>query len=94
MREVLELFSPLWPQGGEAQAANPAQAEHLQALTQALDALGKWQDETVALARYQTVLAQDIRAQAACAWLMARRKPLRKKAQRALRRWLRCSAPG
>lgn len=78
LRDVQNLFSPLLPQN---------EAAHAQALAKALDALGTLQDETVALARYQSVLAQDIRAQAACAWLLGRRKASRKKAQRALHRW-------
>lgn len=92
LREVIELFAPLWPQQ-EGPHADRAMAHHTPALAKALDALGKLQDETVALARYRSVVAQDFRAQAACAWLMARRKPLRKKAQRALRRWLKRSSP-
>ncbi|MDI1351137.1 inorganic triphosphatase [Aquabacterium sp.] len=84
LRDVQDLYASLSPQD---------EATHAQALAKALDALGTLQDETVALGRYQSVVAQDIRAQAACAWLMARRKPSRKQAQRALRRWLRCNAP-
>ncbi|MEK6667391.1 MAG: CYTH domain-containing protein [Pseudomonadota bacterium] len=92
LRDMLDLFAPLWPQG-EGKHAHEAHARHAHALVKALDALGALQDETVALARYRSVLAQDIRAQAACTWLQERRKPLRKKAQRALRRWLTRSAP-
>ncbi len=86
MRDVQDLFSALLPQ------PEAATSRHAHALPKALDALGKLQDEAVALARYREVITQDIRAQAACAWLMARRKPLRKKAHRALRRWLKCKA--
>lgn len=85
MRDVHDLFTPLWEQ-------QPL-ADHGHALAKALDALGQVQDETVGLGRYRSVVMQDIRAQAACAWLMARRKPLRKKAHRALRRCLQCTAP-
>ncbi|MFY9459447.1 MAG: CHAD domain-containing protein, partial [Aquabacterium commune] len=92
LRDMLDLFAPLWPQA-EGKHAHEAHARHAHALVKALDALGALQDETVALARYRSVLAQDIRAQAACTWLQERRKPLRKKAQRALRRWLTRSAP-
>ena len=92
LRDVLDLFAPLWPQA-EGKHAHEARARHAHALAKALDALGALQDETVALARYRAVLAQDIRAQAACTWLQGRCKPLRKQAQRALRRWLTHSAP-
>lgn len=92
LRDVLDLFAPLWPQHGGPHA-HKAMDRHAHALAKALDALGALQDETVALARYRSVVSQDVRAQPACAWLMGRRKPLRKKAQRVLRRWLQQKAP-
>lgn len=92
LRDVRDLFAPLYVELFGSLSPQD-EAAHAQALAKALDALGILQDETVALARYRSVVAQDIRAQAACAWLLGRRKASRKKAQRALHRWRQQKAP-
>lgn len=106
LRDVLALFEPLWaaphPQhasSGHAQAkgqphkAPSAFQNHHRALSDAVAALGQLQDITVALALYRPLRASQPSAKMACDWLKAQRKPLRKKAQRALGRWLKFKAP-
>lgn len=94
LRDVLELYAPLWQDAPGHTPAHPHRLPHqTRTLARALDALGALQDETVALARYKPLAATDAGAEFACGWLRARRKPLRKKAQRALRRWMATPRP-
>ncbi len=106
LRDVLTLFAPLWTgqvrqdtaQDRSHKAGTPGNTasafeSHSRALADAVDALGQLQDTAVALAIYQPLRASEPSARMACHWLSARRQPLRKKAQRALSRWLRLKPP-
>lgn len=107
LRDLTDLFAPLWPDEGEAQhrgvqapqAALQAarQAAMKDALKHALKALGRIQDVEVARSRFAAGTdalgggagQRDGTARQACQWLDRQRKPLRKQAGRALRRWRR-----
>jgi hypothetical protein len=82
LRDIVHLF---------AAARVPSSFERAQ--TEAIAALGRLQDETVARARYQAASALDPRALFAAGWLLGRRLRTRAQARRALRQWARCSAP-
>lgn len=82
LRDIVQLFSV---------ARVPSDFERT--LDEAISALGRLQDETVARARYQAASALDPRALFAAGWLLGRRLHTRAQARRALRRWARCSAP-
>jgi CHAD domain-containing protein len=82
LRDVVHLF-----------AAGRAPAGFDKALDEAIGALGRLQDETVARARYQAASALDPRALFAAGWLLGRRLRTRARARRALRKWAHCSAP-
>lgn len=82
LRDVVHLF---------AAARVPSAFE--KTLDEAIAALGRLQDETVARVRYQAASALDPRALFAAGWLLGRRLRTRAQARRALRRWARCSAP-
>lgn len=82
LRDVIQLLAP---------AQVPQAFGH--ALDEAISALGRMQDETVARARYQAASSLDPMALFAAGWLLGRRLRTRALARRALRRWARCSAP-
>ncbi len=82
LRDIIHLFTA---------ARVPSSFERAQ--TEAIAALGRLQDETVARARYQAASALDPRALFAAGWLLGRRLRTRTQARRALRQWARCSAP-
>jgi len=82
LRDVVHLLAP---------ATAPQAFEH--ALDEAISALGRLQDETVARVRYQAASSLDPMALFAAGWLLGRRLRTRAQARRALRRWARCSAP-
>lgn len=82
LRDVVQLFEA---------ARSPSTFE--KTLDEAIAALGRLQDETVARMRYQAASALDPRALFAAGWLLGRRLHTRAQARRALRRWARCQAP-
>ncbi len=82
LRDVVHLFK-----------AGHAPSSFDKALDEAIGALGRLQDETVARGRYQAASALDSLAMFAAGWLLGRRLRTRAQARRALRRWARCSAP-
>jgi triphosphatase len=85
LRLIAAMHAPLW--------ADKGQRRHERALKAALDALGQIQDETTALNYWLAHSAHSPQARLACDWLSQRRKGLRKRADRALQRWLKVSAP-
>lgn len=82
LRDVVHLFT-----------ASRTPSAFDKTLDDAISALGRLQDETVARVRYQAASALDPRALFAAGWLLGRRLRTRAQARRALRRWARCSAP-
>lgn len=82
LRDVVQLFGA---------AKSPSAFERT--LDEAIAALGRLQDETVARTRYQAASALDPRALFAAGWLLGRRLHTRAQARRTLRRWARCAAP-
>lgn len=85
LRYLAEFAAPLF--------RSKAAARYLARLRPVQDALGRFNDEAVALALYRARTAQDPRAWFAVGWLQARHEAAGGEAQRALRRLRRKAVP-
>ncbi|MDI3381904.1 CYTH and CHAD domain-containing protein [Xenophilus aerolatus] len=85
LRYLAEFAAPLF--------RPKAAARYLARLRPAQDALGRFNDEAVALALYRSRVAQDPRAWFAVGWLQARHEAAGAAARRVLRRWRKKAAP-
>jgi CHAD domain-containing protein len=85
IRLVTNLYATLWHEGRAQQ--------HDDALRAALDALGNIQNEVVAAAWYAAHAEAEPAARFGQGWLAARRPALRRKARKALERWMKVRTP-
>ena len=85
LRDMLDLFAPVWP--GERMA------RYRQVLDKTVGALGALQDNDVARLAFRAQAEHDLVSRCAAHWLKVRQAPLRKQAQRALRRWRQVKSP-
>lgn len=85
LRLVTALYAPLWK--------GKSFKQHDAALKATLDRLGRIHDEVVAQGWYAELAQKDQLALFAHDWLQQRHKALRKRAHRALTRWLKLNSP-